>query len=272
MKKKCINCNEVGHIYKNCKSPLSSYGIIICRCLEEQEFQYLMIQRRHTFGYVEIIRTNFQPHDEHYVAKLMSEMTRTERENIVAKSFDDLWDDLWLQTQEESARYSKDFRKCKAKFESCVPMFERLHRTIPCLWETPEWGFPKGKRNVDEDFVSCAVREVFEETNIDRHHYEVVEELSPLEETFRGTDNRIYRHLYLVARLTKEDIVLEIQQDNLLQRREVGDIRWLSLTDALVNIRPYNLEKISLLKFVDQSLCAGDALGMATTATSSKAT
>ena len=255
MKKKCINCNEVGHIYKNCKSPLSSYGIIISR-FHGEEFQYLMIQRRHTFGYVEIIRTNFQSHDEHYVAKLMSEMTRTERENILSKSFCDLWDDLWLQTLEERMRYSKDFRKCKTKFESCIPMFETLHRTIPCLWEAPEWGFPKGKRNVDEEFVACAMREVFEETNIDRNQYEIIEELSPLEETFRGTDNRIYRHLYLVARLTQEDIVLEIQQDNLLQRREVGDIRWLSLSEAVLNIRPYNLEKISLLRFVDEKMNA----------------
>lgn len=255
MRKKCINCGEMGHIYRNCKCPLSSYGVIIYRRRDDtDEHEYLMIQRRHTFGYVEIMRGNYDESDETYLGKLFAEMTRTERKNIFHVGFEELWNDLWLQTAEECSRYSKDFKKSKQKFEACQEILKRVDENVPFLWEIPEWGFPKGKKNMNENLVACAVRECFEETNIPMESYRIIQELSPLEETFRGTDDKIYRHLYLIAELINNNVTLEIKEANILQKREVGCMRWFSLTEALNNIRPYNREKRELIEYVDQNL------------------
>jgi 8-oxo-dGTP pyrophosphatase MutT (NUDIX family) len=40
-------------------------------------------------------------------------------------------------------------------------------------WDTPEWGFPKGKKNRNENDRECAIREFREETNIESH--EIIE-------------------------------------------------------------------------------------------------
>ena len=35
-------------------------------------------------------------------------------------------------------------------------------------WKTPEWGFPKGRRNYQETDIKCAFREFYEETGYDK--------------------------------------------------------------------------------------------------------
>ena len=41
----CKNCNSVGHTYRDCPHPISSYGII-CFTIIDNEIHYLMIQRK----------------------------------------------------------------------------------------------------------------------------------------------------------------------------------------------------------------------------------
>ena len=38
-------------------------------------------------------------------------------------------------------------------------------------WKMPEWGFPKGRRNYQENDISCALREFEEETGYHRRKY-----------------------------------------------------------------------------------------------------
>ena len=35
-------------------------------------------------------------------------------------------------------------------------------------WDTPEWGFPKGRRNYQENDLTCGLREFEEETGYDK--------------------------------------------------------------------------------------------------------
>ena len=54
----CINCGIVGHSFRDCKEPVSSFGILALRIKEETQ-QVLMIRRRDSLGYVEFLRGRY---------------------------------------------------------------------------------------------------------------------------------------------------------------------------------------------------------------------
>ena len=55
-----------------------------------------------------------------------------------------------------------------------------------------EWEIPKGRRNLNETNRECAVREFQEETNILPDDYELYDNILPLEEEYKGSNNIIY--------------------------------------------------------------------------------
>ena len=51
----CNNCGKYGHLYHQCKTPITSFGIIVFR-IKEDTPQYLMIRRKDTLGYIDFMR------------------------------------------------------------------------------------------------------------------------------------------------------------------------------------------------------------------------
>ena len=247
-KKQCLNCSEVGHVYRHCPKPLASFGILLFQVGYRNVIKYLMIRRRHTFGYVEFVRANYNPKNMTFARKLLSEMTVRERSDVATKPFEVLWKQLWLNFSDHE-RYMNEFTRSKTNFERVTqsPAFQRICQSTPPLWTNPEWGFPKGKRNKCEPELECAKRECFEETNVAASEYTPLP-MDPIEETFEGTDDKRYRHVYFVCRAQQVDRPVRVDPTNVMQMREVGDIRWCTLEEAVEHIRPYNTEKISMLR------------------------
>ena len=54
----CGNCGMTGHIYKNCRAPITSCGIIMYKRVNNT-FKYLMIQRKDSIGYIEFLRGKY---------------------------------------------------------------------------------------------------------------------------------------------------------------------------------------------------------------------
>ena len=310
IKKRCLNCNTVGHVYRDCPEPLTSYGILLfCRPqinsrhattdtdttsvsttmdaddattdandadaddadaddaasttdtttadattmdADDDAIRYLMICRRHTFGFVEFIRANFDIQNTAYIRQLYTEMTCEERERIRSHRFNELWENLWLNRRDHD-KYYREFLKSRTNFEKlcATPCFQELQesRSTAPEWLTPEWGFPKGKKNWHEENLDCAMREMREETNIHEKGYRILHEFAPIEERFIGTDRRQYRHVYYIAE-AQTQIPVCIDEKNIMQVREVGNIQWMSLTDCVKMIRPYNKEKVQMLQSV----------------------
>jgi hypothetical protein len=46
----CNNCGKLGHMFHQCKLPITSYGIITFRSSTDG-LQFLMIRRKDSFGY-----------------------------------------------------------------------------------------------------------------------------------------------------------------------------------------------------------------------------
>ena len=260
----CLNCGKQGHIYRNCKSPLQSYGILLFRVNPQENVEYLMICRRHSFGFVEMVRVNFDIKDKTYIRQLISEMTIDERNKIRSKSFRELWLDLWqISSIEQTTRSRYEYHKTEKRFESLrrSNIFRILDSSVESEWVQPEWGFPKGKRNLNEQPLECAIREMQEETGIQANAYKLCDHESmnrpPAIELFQGTDGRKYKHIYYYAQLTEPHLYAEnptIDSTNLLQVREISEIKWCTYEDCLKRIRSYNTAKLQLIEKVHLSI------------------
>lgn len=257
----CGNCGKPGHIYKDCDEPIISLGIILYREIEGIR-KYLMIMRKDSLGYVELIRGNYPLDNLQYLHNIFDEMTLTEKYKICTQGFDVLWNEMWVEDEEKKQKYKNEFYKAMKKFNRLYDgvTIEDTHVSIKSLvegsktkWESPEWGFPKGRRNLKEKDLACALREFEEETDISSNLLDVKMDIEPVEETFTGSNNKCYRHIYYVAHC-KRDITPSINKNKPLQMIEIGDIQWLNFSQVIQHIRKYNVEKRNVIRTVEHIL------------------
>ena len=119
---------------------------------------------------------------------------------------------------------------------------ELFHKDTPVVYLEPEWGFPKGRRNIKESDRDCALREFEEESGYEDGQYKIIEEIDPEDELFSGTNNIRYKHIYYIGE-SIVNVPLSINKDNFSQVSEIRTIKWFTYNEAVDIIRPYNNEK-----------------------------
>ena len=101
-----------------------------------------------------------------------------------------------------------------------------------------------------ENDFDCAMREMWEETNISQRQIIHIKNLEPISESFTGTNGVEYCHKYFVG-FVPPDISLqtveEASKTNCHIVREVGNMKWVSFEDGIRLIRDENKEKRELL-------------------------
>jgi len=245
----CSNCGRTGHFFRECSEPITSLGIIAFRQRADvsgTEVDWLLIRRRVSIGFIEIMRGKYEPRDKVGIQLLVDQATVEERKQLLARQFSDLWRDLW--NGPVSRRYHAEFEQARAKFE-VIRARGTLTETCAAsktVWDEPEWGFPKGRRSSSETELACALRETYEEAGVRRQDLHVIQQ-TPLLEEYRGSNGISYRHRYWLAE-APGDLTVTLDPQNLDQRREVSAVRWCSKADALTLIRPYNVEKKRVLE------------------------
>jgi 8-oxo-dGTP pyrophosphatase MutT (NUDIX family) len=270
----CTNCNNPGHTYKHCLAPVNSYGIIAFRIKDTswtlaaglstnsgkshngidslaQNIEFLLIKRKDSLRFVDFVRGKYSITDEIYLKQLLSNMTTSERELLRTTTFDNLWKHVWGATSVRN--YKNDYENSKEKFEELIAITEGkpsiLHRLLDStttVWTEPEWGFPKGRRNPRESDEECAIREFEEETGILRSQFKIIKNIDPLVESFYGDNGVNYCHKYLLAQM-HPSVEFSSIDANPHMIREIGDIQWLSIDNALTHIRSENVEKREIL-------------------------
>lgn len=258
----CINCGQTGHVFRNCLSPVTSYGLIAVRYMDDtnqtslfsksttidnghDSIQFLLIKRRHSIKYVEFIRGKYNPHDEDYLIRLLKSMTQDEHALLLGRAFEELWNGLWRDAASLKI-YQGDKEVSARKFALVVEKLPRLIAENPTRWKEPEWGFPKGRRSPHETDLSCAIREFEEETDIKRNQFTVIHNTNPISETFFGSNQIHYCHKYYIA-ICNQSVEAELNVNNYQMVKEIGDIQWCTLDEAIAKIRPDNVEKREVL-------------------------
>lgn len=213
--------------------------------------RFLLIRRRYTLGYVEFIRGRYRPDDVDGIVGLFQQMTSMEIDKLVNSNIEDLWDEFWLDKNKKYT-YDKEFAKSKQKFEKLknasdgeIPLSFYSKHVTP-LWSSPEWGFPKGRRNKMETNKECAMREFEEETGYARGEYVLLEGIKPFVEDFMGTNNVRYKHIYYVGYASNDKDVF-INESSLHQVSEIGDIGYYSYNEVIHMIRPYHTERKKII-------------------------
>ena len=240
----CNNCGGRGHLFRMCKDPVLSCGILLIDHahlpVDPAETRVLMIRRKDSMSFAEFLRGKYDPLNLPYVGTLVKNMTLKEQVAIATEPFETLWKNLWGDD-----RSSSDFQTSKERFYS----LDRLTLMKENLSEytEPEWGFPKGRRMRGETDLACAVREFTEETNIPRDAYVLLNNIV-LEETFTGLNSVRYKHIYYVALLKVPELVNLTQKFTPMQRREISGIAWRTLGEAHGLIRPHHVERKAMLE------------------------
>jgi len=246
----CNNCGKHGHLFHQCKNPITSSGIIVYNN-KANELKFLMICRKDSLGYVDFIRGKYHLYNKRYIINIINEMTISEKKNILEKEFDELWHALWgdyigIQYKSEYKISKEKFNMLKLgiKLKNCEYNLVSLINESSTNWIDPEWGFPKGRRNLQEKDMSCAIREFEEETGCSKDALKIIYNLLPVEELFTGSNYKSYKHKYYIAYM---DDTINL---NNYQKSEVSKIEWKTYKECMQHIRPYNQEKIDILKRV----------------------
>jgi len=261
----CTNCNGVGHYVKACIAPVTSFGCIIMKLPDNfdqakellkndksisgmenimKDIQFLMIQRRDSLGFIEILRGKYKVTDLDYIKYHVSTMTKEEHEKILTHDFDTLWNNLWGTPKEQSQNYINDRTQAKLKFDTLNEegVFKNIIETVSEPWITPEWGFPKGRRDPRETDLQCALRELREETGIHEKDVIFIKNLDPISETFFGSNHIHYCHKYfLFLYNSNKEVIYDKNNYHMIQ--EIGSLGWYNLEQCLIKIRPENIEK-----------------------------
>ena len=245
----CNNCGKSGHLFHQCKLPITSIGILAIRKVNN-DVEILLIRRKNSLGFVDFMRGKYNINNFRYIVNLFNKMSFDERNMILNEDFAYLWKYLWGTNINN--QYKNEEKTSQEKLNSLkegiiidnklVNIAVIIENTDEEYYES-EWGFPKGRRNYQEKDISCAIREFEEETGYLKSNINIIYNLFPIEEIYTGSNYKSYKHKYYIAIMNDNNNPL-----NKFQETEISKIKWVKLTDAINYIRPYNIEKINIIE------------------------
>ena len=243
----CINCGQFGHSFRECRAPVMSYGIVAVKFVENIPY-YLLIQRRDSMSYVEFLRGKYRLDDSSYIKLLIDGMTKEERARLLSHTFDTLWTNLW--NSQNTRQYRNEYEAAKKQFETLKTTGNTYGKILASFlaeaeieWPTPEWGFPKGRRNTSESVRTCALREFSEETGIAQSGVHLLSYDMYIEQ-YVGTNGIEYKQSYFIGYCNTD---AHFEATDRVMTREIGNVAWLTYEQAMSRIRPTNKEKRDML-------------------------
>jgi len=251
----CNNCGKAGHLYHQCKIPITSIGIITVRRGKNNHIEYLLVRRKDSLGYVDFLRGKYSLYSKTHLMNILNEMTIHEKAHILTKDFATLWSNLWgndvgiQYRNEEVVSYDKFMMlKTGVMIDGEVYNLEKLVAESTTAWDEPEWGFPKGRRNYQEKDYDCAIREWEEETGYSKYNIKILTNVLPYEEIFTGSNYKSYKHKYYLSIFFGDN---DLSDPIHYQESEISAAKWMTFDDCIAHIRSYNLEKIEMFKKIN---------------------
>lgn len=272
--KYCHNCGSNLHITKQCHEPRISCGIILTKlpyyrkinlpsytkiesfnyknlkniskiAKYSNKIKFLLIRRKHSLNYIEFIRGKYDISNLNHLKYIFELMSPEEISKIGNSTFKKLWEDIW-RDKSWCKSFIKEYEDSENKFnllKKDTKLFKFLTEQVIPKYNCPEWGLPKGRREMGETNLQCGIREFCEETSLTKEHFHVIENLSPLTELYLGTNDKYYKSYFFLSTMNR--IPYEFNIENNL---EIGDIGFFTLNQANEIIRDYYFDRIKILE------------------------
>ena len=117
----CNNCGKIGHLFHQCKIPITSIGIIAFRKAID-DYEVLLIKRKDSLAFVDFMRGKYNLEDKKYILNTFEKMTISERNKLLNSDFQSLWNYLWgikiaLQYKNEEKVSNNKFNKLKEGYK-----------------------------------------------------------------------------------------------------------------------------------------------------------
>ena len=244
----CNNCGKIGHLFHQCKIPITSIGVITFRIVNGT-IEILLIRRKDSLAFVDFMRGKYNLDDLDYIVKIMERMTINEHKMILENDFKTLWNYLWgasltNQYKNEEKMSQIKFEKLKNgyNFNTNLININDIINKCKISYNEPEWGFPKGRRNYQEKDIMCGLREFEEETGYSKENIIIINNILPLDEIFTSSNYKSYKHKYYIGLFKNFK-----NPEKLFQTNEISKISWVNIDDAKNYIRDYNVEKKNII-------------------------
>jgi 8-oxo-dGTP pyrophosphatase MutT (NUDIX family) len=244
----CNNCNKPGHLFHQCKIPITSIGVIAIR-KNKNITETLLIRRKYSLSFFDFMRGKYNIDDKQYLINLFDKMTVSERDFILSNTFDVLWNYLWgdnitslYKNEEKSSKYKFHQLLSGIKFNNETYNLADIINLTTQKYIELEWGFPKGRRNYLERDLPCGLREFEEETGYDKSQIIQISNILPIEEIFTGSNYKSYKHKYYMGFINNTN-----EPTKAFQASEISKIEWVNINEAENYIRNYSIEKKNVL-------------------------
>jgi len=250
--------------------PITSYGCIFRYAQVGKEPQYLLIRRKDSTSYIELIHGSYRESQLYF---MLQDISLEERERLLKYDYQELWEDLHLKPGEGE---SYEFGLCV--FQKIRPHLEELFKQVQPADPLNRnlWLFPKGKINWygnDEDDwedaspkrgtgtpeapFDCAIREFEEETNglnlLERDAHLAFSD--PLIERCLGSNSKNYQTDYFVfneisSEPPPEPTCFQTVHTGIreLSKGEVQEIKWVYLSELKDYLRQERQELVSYIE------------------------
>lgn len=283
----CGNCGKHGHVYKNCKEPVISYGVIVVKIDQNNDenslsdifkefttinstsiqcnnysdthkfslyrniIQFLMIRRKHTLGYIEFIRGRYRIDNVDGIIFLFQQMTKEEIEKIGTLEFDDLWNEMWSNDMKNNS-HDIEYKQSKEKFNK-LKFDEGTDLNLKFYVKSivPKWD--------QAEWGFPKGRRNHFESNVECATREFEEETGLNEKDYTLLKNIEPIEEELIGTngirykhvyyiaLSNSKIDPKIDIENKHQKEEIGDIGFFTYDESIKLIRPYHIERRKIM-------------------------
>ena len=205
-----------------------SCGIILHRYNFDGEHEFLLLRKRHTHAFNDFVLGKYA-NIGNALNHLLGNMTREELLLVSSLNFSMLWYHVWLNSDKNNNYLQKEqkFNACFINYDGGETFLRRLKSIIPS--GVIQWEFPKGRPQVDEPDLMCAVRELKEETGIEKSDYYIIPGAVRYDNFSHSGTKYSFKYFIACGYSSLDCKQLNTQTINCHDFCEIGDVKWLTL-------------------------------------------
>ena len=224
----------------------TSIGIALCRrCPKKNVPQIFLVKKRVTYSFINLILGKYS-FNKNKIKYLLDNISVNEKNLLKYSDFNSLWFHIWSYIPDIGESRFNFFDDCRNKFNNLLMGNKGINlknMLENSLCKNPGWEIPKGRVNKNETYMECAIRELYEETNINKSQYNFLDSDIKINYSYQH-DNNIFINKFYIAYPVKY-ISSELNYINKSSISEIDEYKWCSLLDLnYIDLQHENLYKI----------------------------